>query len=130
MSDPGVLRRECEVLPKTAEPLVVIVDEAQLVPSVFDAVQVMYDNDKTRWRFVLCGSSARKLRKTGANLLPGRCLLHRLYPLILAERPPHPSPPETCAPLLPLGESVSLSPTFPPAGLDERLVTALPWFCL
>ncbi|MBM4047345.1 MAG: ATP-binding protein [Planctomycetes bacterium] len=121
MSDPGVMRRECEALPRTAEPQVISVDEAQLVPSVFDSVQVMYDNDKTRWRFVLCGSSARKLRRTGANLLPGRCLLHRLYPLVLPERPPQPWPPETCAPLLPLDESVSLSPTFPPAGLEERL---------
>ena len=44
-------------------------------------------SDQRRWRFVLCGSSARKLRVTGANLLPGRSLLHHLYPLLLAERP-------------------------------------------
>lgn len=31
----------------------------------------LYDGDKRRWRFVLCGSSARKLRQTGTNLLPG-----------------------------------------------------------
>ena len=66
------------------------VDEAQAVPSVFDAVQHLYDNDKRRWRFVLCGSSARKLRKTGANLLPGRSFFHRLYPLVMAEHPPMP----------------------------------------
>ena len=47
----------------------------------------MIDRAKLRWKFVLCGSSARKLRQTGANLLPGRSLLHRLLPLILAERP-------------------------------------------
>jgi predicted AAA+ superfamily ATPase len=63
------------------------VDEAQSVPSIFDAVQFLYDADKTRWRFVLCGSSARKLRLTGANLLPGRSLVHHLYPLTLAEHP-------------------------------------------
>ena len=62
-------------------------DEAQSVPSIFDAVQALYDADKTRWRFVLCGSSARKLRLTGANLLPGRSLVHHLYPLTLAEQP-------------------------------------------
>ncbi len=64
----------------------VFVDEAQNVPSVFDAVQHLYDADPRRWRFVLCGSSTRKLRKAGANLLPGRSVLHRLFPLILAER--------------------------------------------
>jgi hypothetical protein len=50
--------------------------------------QHLYDSDKRQWRFVLCGSSARKLRVTGANLLAGRSLLHRLYPLLLVERPP------------------------------------------
>lgn len=66
----------------------VFVDEAQNVPALFDAVQHLYDGDKKRWRFILCGSSARKLRQTGANLLPGRSFLHRLFPLTLAERPP------------------------------------------
>lgn len=66
----------------------VFVDEVQAVPALFDAVQHLYDGDKQRWRFILCGSSARKLRQTGANLLPGRSFLHRLFPLTLAERPP------------------------------------------
>lgn len=64
-----------------------MVDEAQSVPQIFDAVQHLYDMDKRRWRFILCGSSARKLRSMGANLLPGRNLLHRLFPLITMERP-------------------------------------------
>jgi predicted AAA+ superfamily ATPase len=75
----------CRGLPKKAGPAVVVVDEAQLVPEVFNAVQSLYDEDKARWRFILCGSSARKLRKIGANLLPGRSLYHRLYPLVAAE---------------------------------------------
>jgi predicted AAA+ superfamily ATPase len=78
----------CRGLPKAVSPAVVIVDEAQLVPEVFNAVQSLYDEDKTRWRFILCGSSARKLRKIGANLLPGRSLYHRLYPLVAAEISP------------------------------------------
>jgi predicted AAA+ superfamily ATPase len=76
----------------------VFVDEAQNVPALFDAVQHLYDGDKRRWRFILCGSSARKLRQTGANLLPGRSFLHRLFPLTLAERPPDESPAEFDAP--------------------------------
>ncbi len=78
----------CRSLPKKAAPAVVIVDEAQLVPEVFNAVQSLYDEDRSRWRFILCGSSARKLRKIGANLLPGRSLYHRLYPLVAAEISP------------------------------------------
>ena len=76
----------------------VFVDEAQHVPALFDAVQHLYDGDKKRWRFILCGSSARKLRQTGANLLPGRSFLHRLFPLTLAERPPAETPAEFDAP--------------------------------
>ena len=87
LADAGAFRRECEALPARTEPHVVFVDEAQAVPAVFDAVQVLYDRNRFRWKFVLCGSSARKLRQTGANLLPGRSMLHRLFPLILAERP-------------------------------------------
>lgn len=87
LRDPGRLISECRMLPESDAPRPVVVDEAQAVPAIFDAVQHLYDGDKTRWRFVLCGSSARKLRAVGANLLPGRALLHHLYPLLLVERP-------------------------------------------
>src|SRR3990172_12264550 len=88
LRDPDLLVQRCRALPKSRRPATVVVDEAQNVPAIFDAVQHLYDSDKRRWRFVLCGSSARKLRVTGANLLPGRSLLHHLYPLLLVERPP------------------------------------------
>ncbi|MCC5833908.1 MAG: ATP-binding protein [Opitutales bacterium] len=87
LAQPGLFRRECEALDVKDRPATVFVDEAQLVPTIFDAIQVLYDRQPKRFRFVLCGSSARKLRESGANLLPGRSLLHRLYPLMLAERP-------------------------------------------
>jgi predicted AAA+ superfamily ATPase len=88
LRNPDLLVQRCRALPKSRRPATVVVDEAQNVPAIFDAVQHLYDADKRRWRFVLCGSSARKLRVTGANLLPGRSLLHHLYPLLLVERPP------------------------------------------
>jgi predicted AAA+ superfamily ATPase len=78
----------CRGLRHGKEPAVVIVDEAQMSPEIFNAVQHLYDEDKKRWRFILCGSSARKLRRIGANLLPGRSLYHRLYPLTQAEIEP------------------------------------------
>ncbi len=119
LADPGAFRRECEALPDRTQPHVVFVDEAQAVPSVFDAVQVLYDRSRLRWKFVLCGSSARKLRQTGANLLPGRSLLHRLFPLILAERPATPDAAATSL-VLPI-PATSVGSSFPAAGLEERL---------
>jgi predicted AAA+ superfamily ATPase len=121
LTDPGRLRRECLALPQSNQPAIVVIDEAQTVPAVFDAVQSLYDADKTRWRFILCGSSARKLRTTGANLLPGRALLHRLYPLVLAERPGAAA--AFMPVLLPLKSmsAASLPELFPAAGIEERL---------
>ena len=88
LRNPDLLVQLCRALPRARRPATVVVDEAQNVPAIFDAVQHLYDSDQRRWRFVLCGSSARKLRVTGANLLPGRSLVHHLYPLLLMERPP------------------------------------------
>jgi predicted AAA+ superfamily ATPase len=123
--DPDRLVQRCQAMPKSRTPATVVVDEAQNVPAIFDAVQYLYDSDKRRWRFVLCGSSARKLRVTGANLLPGRAVLHHLYPLLLCERPPartSPSPAATPSPLALLkGEVVGQA--FPPADLLDRLTT-------
>jgi len=122
LAEPGLFRKECEALPARRTPAIVFVDEVQAVPAVFDAVQSLYDHDRTRWRFVLCGSSARKLRATGANLLPGRCLLHRLFPLILPERPSGAEERSgDDARLVPPGRTARLQSTFPPADLDERL---------
>ena len=89
LANPGEFAQACRALPAGRPGRFVFVDEAQAVPSIFDAVQTLYDADKTRWRFVLCGSSARKLRMTGTNLLPGRSLMHHLHPLTLAEQPVH-----------------------------------------
>ena len=122
LADPGLFRRECEALPASGGPSIVFVDEAQAVPSIFDSVQLLYDGDKTRWRFVLCGSSARKLRTKRANLLPGRSLLHRLFPLILAEHPPRVQERGgQRQPVVPIDGGVRLRSTFPPSGLEERL---------
>ncbi len=87
LANPGEFGRLCRALPSRKASHFVFVDEAQAVPAIFGAVQSLYDGDKRRWRFVLCGSSARKLRMTGTNLLPGRSILHHLFPLTLAEHP-------------------------------------------
>jgi predicted AAA+ superfamily ATPase len=92
LADPGAFLEVCRKLPSDKQGQFVWVDEAQAVPTIFDAVQHLYDRDKTRWRFVLCGSSARKLRRIGANLLPGRSFYHRLLPLTLVEHPANQPP--------------------------------------
>ena len=123
LAHPGEFARICRALPPRSDPHYVFVDEAQTAPHVFDAVQSLYDKDKHRWRFVLCGSSARKLRRAGANLLPGRSFLHHLHPLVLAEQPAPPLPPLQAGSPLPFP---SLPPPdgrapFPAWGLEERL---------
>lgn len=50
----------------------VILDEIQKVPDLLDEVHRLME--ERRWRFALCGSSARKLRRGGANLLAGRAI--------------------------------------------------------
>jgi predicted AAA+ superfamily ATPase len=123
LRDPDLLVQQCRALPRGRGRSTVVVDEAQTAPPVFDAVQHLYDADRQRWRFVLCGSSARKLRATGANLLPGRSFLHHLYPLVLAERPaPGPVRAGASGPLpLPAGNKALARP-FPDADLIERLL--------
>ncbi|MBI2411555.1 MAG: ATP-binding protein [Candidatus Kerfeldbacteria bacterium] len=78
--DPGKIIRQVEALKYT--PLVYI-DEAQKIPELFDAVQLLIDQHKAYC--VLTGSSARKLRRSGANLLPGRIKRFFMDPLLWGE---------------------------------------------
>jgi predicted AAA+ superfamily ATPase len=80
--DPSRLRREVEAL---ALPALVVVDEVQRVPTLLNTVQALIDQSRHKLRFVLTGSSARKLRRGGANLLPGRIVLERMDPLCAGE---------------------------------------------
>jgi len=80
--DPARLRREVSAL---ASPALVVIDEIQRVPSLLNTVQSLVDRAPRGLRFILTGSSARKLRRGGANLLPGRVILERLDPLSALE---------------------------------------------
>ena len=64
---------------------VVIIDEIQQVPLLLNEVHRLIH--KRGIRFILCGSSARKLRRKGYNTLGGRALPCYLYPLVSAEIP-------------------------------------------
>lgn len=76
------LRREGEALDR---PALVVIDEIQRVPALLNTVQSLIDRSRSKLRFILTGSSARKLRRGGANLLPGRIVLERLDPLTTLE---------------------------------------------
>lgn len=68
----------------TAEEKLVIIDEVQKLPVLLDEAQTMLDRDR-ELRFIFTGSSARKLRRGGANLLGGRAWISRLHPLVAPE---------------------------------------------
>lgn len=63
----------------------VVVDEIQKVPDLLDEVHWLMV-EKGLW-FILSGSSARKIKKAGANNLGGRAIPEYLYPLVSAEIP-------------------------------------------
>ena len=65
---------------------IVIIDEIQKVPALFDDVQYFFDKDDKRFDFFLTGSSVRQLKTHSANLLPGRAHLFRLAPVLQAEQ--------------------------------------------
>lgn len=62
----------------------VIIDEIQKLPHLLDEVQALLDRNKNL-RFILTGSSARKLKRGRANLLAGRAWFCRLHPLVSSE---------------------------------------------
>jgi predicted AAA+ superfamily ATPase len=61
----------------------VIIDEVQKVPQLLDEIHWLIEN--TDMRFILCGSSARKLKRGKANLLGGRAWRYEMHPLVSAE---------------------------------------------
>jgi len=62
----------------------IVIDEIQKVPSLLDVVHHLIETKK-QLRFVLTGSSARKLRRTGVNLPAGRAILTTFHPFVAAE---------------------------------------------
>lgn len=61
----------------------IILDEIQRVPELLNEVHRLIEG--RRYKFILTGSSARKLRRGGQNLLAGRALTYYMYPLTAVE---------------------------------------------
>lgn len=63
----------------------VIVDEIQKVPKLLDVIHLLIETKKCKKYFILTGSSARKLKLSGVNLLAGRAFVYHLYPFSYLE---------------------------------------------
>lgn len=78
-SDPDLLFNDVSRIKKGW----VIIDEVQKIPKLLDIVHKSIEAYKTK--FILTGSSSRKLKRGGANLLAGRAFLYHLFPLTYLE---------------------------------------------
>lgn len=81
--NPSLLRQQ--LLAKSGDVLKhpIILDEVQKIPQILDEVHWLIENKGLR--FILCGSSARKLKRGKANLLGGRAWRYEMFPLVTAE---------------------------------------------
>jgi len=74
---PDLLIREIQALKKSA---LIAIDEVQRVPRLLNQIQLLIDGKKGH-QFLLSGSSAMKLKRGHANLLPGRIIVENMGPL-------------------------------------------------
>jgi predicted AAA+ superfamily ATPase len=63
----------------------VFIDEIQKIPKLCDIVHFLIEEKKVPQKFILTGSSARKLKSSGANLLAGRSIYFNLFPFCYSE---------------------------------------------
>ena len=82
---PALLREQLLARSPAELALPVVLDEVQKVPALLDEVHGLIEGHGLR--FVLCGSSARKLKRGRANLLGGRAWRYEMLPLVSAEFP-------------------------------------------
>jgi len=81
---PERLRELMDAYPK---PSILVIDEVQKVPDLLPVVHSLLEQKKG-WTFILTGSSARKLKRTGVDLLGGRAILYTMHPFIATELGP------------------------------------------
>ena len=87
LREPKLIREQCSAMELNGanqrDPI--IIDEIQKIPALLDEVHWLMENRKLR--FILCGSSARKVKRGHANLLGGRAVRYEMYPLVFPEIP-------------------------------------------
>lgn len=79
LAEPGRLEK---LIPNNFQDWIII-DEVQRIPELLNEVHRLIE--KYRYKFILTGSSARKLRRAGTNLLAGRVLTSSFHPLTVKE---------------------------------------------
>ncbi|HMO18505.1 MAG TPA: AAA family ATPase [Oligoflexia bacterium] len=83
-ANPSILYSEVKALKPSCTHI--FIDEVQKVPELLDEIQILID-EKIPQKFIISGSSARKLKRGQANLLGGRAWREVLFPLTLDELP-------------------------------------------
>ena len=73
-----------DVLEAQTNPRTIVIDEIQKAPQLLDVVHHLMEAHRD-WQFILTGSSARKLKRAGVDLLAGRALLKTMHPFMAAE---------------------------------------------
>lgn len=76
--------RLAPMLAEHSQQKIVVIDEVQKAPELLNVVHRMIE-DKLGYQFIMTGSSSRKLKKYGINLLGGRALLRHMPPFFAAE---------------------------------------------
>lgn len=79
-SNPSQLRFECEFLLKNEKKLFVFIDEIQRCPDLLNETHYLIEKHGPNIRFILTGSSARKLKRSSVNMLAGRAWQFFLFP--------------------------------------------------
>lgn len=85
MKAPYLLREEILASDESVLKYPIIIDEVQKVPDLLNEVHWLIEN--TEVQFILCGSSARRLKTQSTNLLGGRAWIYHFYPLLYSEIP-------------------------------------------
>lgn len=82
LTNPSLIRAEVEEKLNRIKllKLYVLIDEIQKIPTLLDEVHWLIEKYKNKISFILTGSSARKLKRKGTNLLAGRAIILHLYP--------------------------------------------------
>ncbi|MBX3168601.1 MAG: ATP-binding protein [Candidatus Eremiobacteraeota bacterium] len=79
---PERLREVCREVPVGGT---VVLDEVQRIPDLLSIVHQLIEDPHIQVRFVLTGSSSRKLKRSGVDLLAGRAILERMHPFMASE---------------------------------------------
>lgn len=80
-ANPDLLKELVSALPDSST---IIIDEIQKIPELLPIVHLLIER-KRKWKFILTGSSARKLKRQGVDLLGGRALKKVLHPFMACE---------------------------------------------